>query len=117
MPLINVFTSADTSDAAKSEGLLSEISQAVSTSLSKSERWVMACLVPRTRMRFAGSDAPACYVEVKSIGHMTPELTRRMSSDICRIVASTLGVKSDRVYVEFADEEAHLWGYDGSTFG
>ncbi len=40
-----------------------------------------------------------------------------MSQDFCQEIESTLGVSSDRIYIEFNDAQRHLWGWNGSTFG
>jgi hypothetical protein len=33
------------------------------------------------------------------------------------VVNEKLGVPINRVYIEFADAKASLWGWNGSTFG
>jgi phenylpyruvate tautomerase len=117
MPLVNVFTSADAPTPDRSDALLSELSRLLAAELKKPESYVMTSLVPRTSMTFGGTKEPSCYVEVKNIGTMTPELTAKLSAALCARLSEALGVSSTRIYIEFAEARGHLWGHDGTTFG
>jgi phenylpyruvate tautomerase len=116
MPLVNIYSSVEPSDSAQADQLLASLSRKVAELLGKPERYVMTCLVPKTRMTFGGTGEPACYVELKSIGKMSPETTRKLSAEICRQVEAALGVPGSRTYIEFANAEGYLWGHNGSTF-
>ena len=59
----------------------------------------------------------ACYVEVKNVGALGPELTKRLSAAITERVARAIGVKGARLYIEFSESKGHHWGFDGDTFG
>ena len=117
MPLVNVCCSNPLQDQAGADALLLELSRSVAELLGKPERYVMTCLVPPTRMTFGGSTDPACYVELKSIGQMSPEVTSKLSAALCQSVEKHLGVPSARTYIEFSDAKGYLWGWNGSTFG
>src|SRR4051794_24983742 len=117
MPLINVFTSAELPPAEKADALLKDLSSLLAKRFGKPERYVMTSLVPRPRMTFAGSGAPACYVEIKNVGEISPELSRTLSADVCGRLNAALGVALDRIYIEMADVPGHLWGWNGDTFG
>jgi phenylpyruvate tautomerase PptA (4-oxalocrotonate tautomerase family) len=117
MPLVTVYTSAESPAEEQGKALLSALSGAVTRVLGKPERYVMTCLVPRTRMTFGGSFEPACSVEIKSIGALTPDRCARLSEVVCELVPQALGIPRDRVYVICEDVPAHLWGWNGSTFG
>ncbi len=117
MPLLNLYTSADVpSEPAKIDGLLKDLSSRMARHLNKPESYVMTCLLPRTRMTFGGTTAPACFVEIKNIGALSPELTEKMSRDVCTVLEAALAVPADRIYIEFFEAKAHLWGHDGGTF-
>jgi len=116
MPLIHVSTSTEAPNADRTQALLKTLSARMAQHFNKPERYVMTCLAPRAHMTFGGSDEPACYVEVKNVGTMTPELTRALSADLSEHLSNALGVPTNRIYIEFADEQPHLWGYDGRTF-
>jgi phenylpyruvate tautomerase len=117
MPLLNVFTSAEPLPADRADALLTALSARLAEHLHKPEAYVMTCIVPRTRMTFGGTTAPACYVEVKNVGTLAPALTAKLSAELCSRLSTELGVPSDRIYVEFSEARGHLWGHDGSTFG
>lgn len=117
MPLVNVYTSAQPPAEEKANGLLRDLSLTSARLLGKPESYVMTCLVPRADMTFGGSSEPSCLVEIKSIGGLTPECTARLSEAVSLLLHDGLGVPLNRIYIVFADVPAHLWGFDGATFG
>ena len=117
MPLINVFTSAELPAPEKTDALLKDLSALLAKRFGKPERYVMTSLVPRPRMTFAGTTAPACFVEIKNIGEISAALGRTLSADVTARLNAALGVPADRIYLEMAHVEAHLWGWNGDTFG
>jgi phenylpyruvate tautomerase PptA (4-oxalocrotonate tautomerase family) len=116
MPLISVTTSAPPPPAADQHALLVELSRVVAEGLDKPESYVMTSLQAGVAMTFAGTDEPVCLGDLRSIGTLTAEQTAALSERLCGILASSLGVASDRIYVGFTDVERHLWGWDGRTF-
>lgn len=117
MPLIKVQTSASRPAPAAAETLLKSLSASLAQHLGKPESYVMTALEPEVSMTFGGTTEPVCYVEIKSIGTMTPDKTRAMSQDFCQVLSSALGVPANRIYIEFADARGAMWGWNGSTFG
>lgn len=95
--------------------LLSKASQKIADTLGKPERYVMVNLISGARMIFAGSDAPAAYVELKSIG-LPDSQTQHLSHILCAFLSETLDIEPERVYIEFNDIPRKLWGWNGSTF-
>lgn len=116
MPLINVYTSAPPPSDMRVAQLLRTLSKTLAAKLSKPESYVMTCLVPKARMTFGGSDAPACYAELKNIGTFSPEATSRLSKLLCNLLSTELDVPQNRIYLEFKNLEPHLFGFDGDTF-
>lgn len=116
MPLLKIVTSAQPSDAV-AQRLLADGSKLIAERLGKPESYVMTILESSARMTFAGSSEPACYVELKSVGRFTPEVTRSLSAELCEFLESVLAVPQARIYIEFGDAPGHLWGHAGSTFG
>lgn len=117
MPLIKVQTSIAALPNDQTTALLQSLSANLAQQLGKPERYVMTVLETEVPMTFAGTSEPACYVEIKSVGQMKPAQTSQMSRLFCEQIASTLGIASDRIYIEFADAQGYLWGWNGSTFG
>jgi phenylpyruvate tautomerase len=116
MPLATVFTSVQ-APAEKSAALLGKLSSALATALSKPEAYVMTRLAPGAPMTFGGSPDPCCAVEIKSIGGLTTRTTKSLSEVVCTLVHEALGVPKERIYVVCTDVPAHMWGFNGSTFG
>ena len=92
-----------------------QASQLVAEGLGKPERYVMVSLEPPAPMLFAGSDEPAVFMELKSIG-LSESQTPALSKTLCELAASRLGVVQERVYIEFQDAPRKMWGWNGSTF-
>ena len=116
MPLLRITTSA----ALPPDGggtLLASLSGEIARRLSKPEAYVMTSLSAGVSMTFAGTPAPACFVELMNIGTFAPATTSALSSFLCARLAEGLGVPSARIYVSFVNAVGHLWGHDGETFG
>ena len=70
MPLINLRTNV--SDVQAPDALLKKLSDALASATGKPESYVMTLLESGVPMTFAGSEEPCAYVEIKSIGALTP---------------------------------------------
>jgi phenylpyruvate tautomerase PptA (4-oxalocrotonate tautomerase family) len=118
MPLLSVRTSAAGPASETVEALLLQLSGTVAQHLGKPESYVMTSFEADVPMTFAGSCAePVAYLELKSVGSLSPDATRRMSAELCRLIEEGLGVPAARTYIEFSPCEGHLWGWNGRTFG
>jgi len=114
MPMLKIQTNATVSEDNK-KALATLASSAVAEMLGKPERYVMVSIEENPSMLFGGSDAPLAYLELKSIGlpeSQTSEFSTRLSS----LLEEQLGLKADRVYIEFADAARNMWGWNGGTF-
>ena len=114
MPFLAVTTNHAVPDDQKTE-ILKKLSATVAQALGKPEQYVMVNLQANPDMLFAGSAEPLAYLELKSIG-LPHDRTKELSATLAKSVEETLGVPANRVYVEFADAERHLWGWNGGTF-
>ncbi len=112
MPLINVRTSI--SNIEKPEMFLQELSHELSVLTGKPESFVMTLLETNVPMTFAGTSAPCCYIEIKSIGALNPST---MSSEFCKLISKRTGIESNRIYISFEDVPANHWGWNESVFG
>lgn len=118
MPLLTVKTTVAQPAAAELESLLLELSGRIARQLGKPEAYVMTAFEGEVPMTFAGSATePVCYLELKSVGTLSPATTRALSADLCALIEERLGVPAARTYIEFSGAEGHLWGWNGSTFG
>ena len=112
MPLIKVKTNIV--DVQAPDTLLKRLSAALAAATGKPESYVMTLLESGVPMTFAGSEEPCAYVEIKSIGALTPPA---MSDQFCELIKSSLGIPKDRIYIGFDDVNASDWGWNGRTFG
>lgn len=117
MPLIKVTTPQHPGEPQAAREFLLRLSRVAAGALGKPEKWVMTILDAPAQMTFGGSMEPACYVEVKNIGVFSPEKTAALSQAIAEELQRSLSIPPSRTYIEFTDAKAHLWGYDGGTFG
>jgi phenylpyruvate tautomerase len=117
MPLIKVQTSISPPQDSEVTDLLKVLSAKLSSHLSKPESYVMTAFEAGVPMTFAGTTDPVCYIEIKSVGTMSPSQTKTMSQDFCEQIHIALGVPTNRVYIEFTDAKGSMWGWNGTTFG
>ena len=117
MPLIKVQSSVSQPEAATIKNLLTSLSANLAKHLGKPESYVMTAFEADVPMTFAGTFEPACYVEIKSVGNMSSSQTKSMSQDFCSQISDKLDVPSNRIYIEFADAQGHMWGWNERTFG
>jgi phenylpyruvate tautomerase PptA (4-oxalocrotonate tautomerase family) len=117
MPLIKVQTSIPAPGNAQVEALLKTLSANLAKHLGKPESYVMTIFESDIPMTFAGTTDPVCYVEVKSVGTISPTQTKAMSQDFCQTISDAIAVPTNRIYIEFADARGAMWGWNGTTFG
>ncbi|MEO0852363.1 MAG: phenylpyruvate tautomerase MIF-related protein [Cyanobacteria bacterium J06648_11] len=116
MPLIKVQTSLTDTTTLDVESLLKSLSASLAQQLGKPETYVMTAFEAGVPMTHAGTTAPACYVEIKSVGTMGAK-TQTMTTAFCDQLAAALGIARDRIYIFFDDVKGSMWGWDGRTFG
>ncbi|MDA8231672.1 MAG: phenylpyruvate tautomerase MIF-related protein [Magnetospirillum sp.] len=114
MPMIRVETNQPVADGSVA-AFLADLSRLAASALGKPEAYVMVSLDAGRAMLFAGTDAPAAYVEVKSIGLQRAQ-TAPLSQALSGFLRERLGVDPSRVYIEFAAAEGAMWGWNGGTF-
>ena len=116
MPLLSIETnvSFDEEDNA-APGVLASLSQAVAAMLGKPEQYVMVNLKTGQDLFFAGSGAPAAYVQLKSLG-LPEDKTADYSHTLCELINRELGIPADRIYIEFSSPARHMWGWNNTTF-
>lgn len=112
MPFIKVETNVHVDEAAVVNKGLSTLAADM---LGKPESYVMAVLEPGKNLVFGGSNDPAAYVTLDSIG-LPESKTSDFSAIICAFLEDTLEVPADRIYIAFGDIQRNLFGWDGKTF-
>jgi hypothetical protein len=66
-------------------------------------------------MLFAGSSEPTAFLELRALG-LPAKKTGELSRLLCELVESELSVQKDRVFINFMDFPASMWGWNGETF-
>jgi len=114
MPYLKLETNQNPSPESLQQHLKT-LSEGVAEILGKPENYVMIALETAKPMFFAGNDQPAAFVELKSLG-LPEEQTTSFSCALCQLIETQMGIKKDRIYIEFSGPARHMWGWNGKTF-
>nr|CAD1825447.1 unnamed protein product [Ananas comosus var. bracteatus] len=115
MPTLNLSTNVPV-DAVAASDILKDCSRTLAKIIGKPESYVMISLNGGVPMAFAGSEEPAAYGEVISIGGLGPSVNGKLSSALAEILQTKLSVDSSRFYIKFYDVQRSYFGFNGSTF-
>jgi phenylpyruvate tautomerase len=115
MPYLKLSTNVSI-PSQQSPQLVEKLSKLMAQETGKPERYVMVELIENKAMLFAGTNEPLAYLECKSIG-LSPSQAKSLSASVSKILKENLPLNSDRIYIEFSNCPAELWGWNGSTFG
>ena len=111
MPYLNITTNQSVADAA---AVIKTASATVAKASGKPESYVMVILNQNAAMSFGGSDAPAAFLDYRSLG--LPADRQAFSDTLCTMIKQQLGVDGGRTYISMTDSERQNWGWDHSTF-
>lgn len=114
MPYLRIQTNVER-EPGDAQPVLLRASKLVAGMVGKPEKYVMAALEAGQPMVFGGSEAPAAYLELKSIG-LPRGRTEEFSRVLCEFVSEEFGIRKERIYIEFADAQGAMWGWNGGTF-
>jgi phenylpyruvate tautomerase len=115
LPYLAVTTNVEISEEPR-RSFLNEASKAVAAGTGKPEQYVMVKLDGGQPLLFGGTDAPAAFLDVKSIG-FPADGVQGLATSLCDLVSKHLGVPGERTYLVFTDVRATMWGHDGEMFG
>jgi phenylpyruvate tautomerase len=114
MPYLKMTTSKSI-DSEQKHNLLKSASKTVATELGKPEEYMMVSIESPISMLFAGTEEPAAFLELRSIG--LPEAkAAKLSKLLCGLVESQTEIRADRIYINFTDIKPSLWGWNAETF-
>lgn len=116
MPFVHLQISEGLEPEAKAR-LATELSRACAEALGKPESYVMVAVSDAVAMLHAGKAGGAAFLDVRSIGGLSPKVNQALCRRLCEIVARAANVPSHRTYLNFTDVAAANWGHDGGTFG
>ncbi|XP_065854813.1 uncharacterized protein [Euphorbia lathyris] len=115
MPCLNISTNVSL-DGVDTSSILSEATSTVATIIGKPESYVMIVLKGSVPIAFGGTEQPAAYGELVSIGGLTPDNNKKLSAAIATILEKKLSVPKSRFFLKFYDTKGSNFGWNGSTF-
>jgi len=115
MPSFNIQTNVPL-DGVVTSDILKDASKAVARILGKPESYVLISLRGGIPMSFGGTEEPAAYGELISIGGVGPATNKELSAAISEILETKLSVPPSRFYIKFFDVKRSDMGWNGSTF-
>jgi len=115
MPLLKLETTVALADAQRQQ-LLTSLSKLVAQTIGKPEQYVMVTVGPAAIL-MSGKPGDAAFVEIRSIGGLSGNVNRKLSSEVCKLLNDVVRIRPERVYLNFTDVDAGSWGWNGSTFG
>lgn len=113
MPSLSITTNAVLSPEAET-ALSDAASKLLAAGLGKPEGYVMVSVESRVTMRFAGSDEPAAFLDLRSIG--LPRDLNDMAHALTGAVNRHAHVPARRIYIACTDVPASHWAHGGATF-
>ncbi|OWM84276.1 hypothetical protein CDL15_Pgr027045 [Punica granatum] len=105
MPTLNLFTNVPV-DAVVASDILRDATKAIAKIIGKPESYVMILLNGSVPIAFAGTEAPAAYGELISIGGLGQSVNGKLSSTVAEILQTKLSIDGSRFYIKFYDVEA-----------
>ncbi|CAK9136694.1 unnamed protein product [Ilex paraguariensis] len=115
MPCLNLSTNVNL-EGVDTSSILSEATSTVSKVIGKPEAYVMIVLKGSVPMSFGGTEQPAAYGEVVSVGGLNPDVNKKLSAAISNILETKLSVPKKRFFLKFHDSKGSDFGWNGSTF-
>ncbi|KAK6290715.1 hypothetical protein POUND7_002256 [Theobroma cacao] len=105
MPCLNLSTNVNL-DGVDTSAVLSEATSSVAKLIGKPEAYVMIVLKGSVPMSFGGTEQPAAYGELVSIGGLNPDVNKKLSAAIAAILETKLQVPKSRFFLKFYDTKA-----------
>jgi len=116
MPLLRITTSKQV-DISIQKNILKMFSSLLANILSKSEDYIQTIFHDNKIMTFAKTSEDTAFIEIKSIGGLTAVHCQDLTSQCCSLLEKELNIQASRIYVEFSDIHATLFGWNNKTFG
>src|SRR3974377_626738 len=113
MPLLKLETTVAIPEE-KRKALLASLSKTVAETIGKPEQYVMVA-AGQVAILMSCSAEDAAFVDLRRIGGLTGGVNRKLSQKICALLQESLGVASNRVFLNFTEVDARNWGWQGST--
>jgi len=113
MPHLSIQTNVKRSDIP--EDLPKSLCQVLSDTLGKPYESCSVTIIPDVLRCWGGSTEPSVQSTLMSIGHLGPEVNIKHTKAITDTISKALGVKLDKIGIQFFDADSHYIGYKGTT--
>ncbi|KAK7830685.1 macrophage migration inhibitory factor like protein [Quercus suber] len=122
MPCLNISTNVGL-DGVDTSSILSEATSTVAKLIGKPESisdktfleaitvYVMIVLKGSIPIAFGGTEQPAAYGELVSIGGLNPDVNKKLSAAIATILETKLSVPKSRFFLKFYDTKANYLNF------
>eukprot|EP00244_Chara_vulgaris_P014965 TRINITY_DN977_c0_g1_i1.p2 TRINITY_DN977_c0_g1~~TRINITY_DN977_c0_g1_i1.p2 ORF type:complete len:116 (-),score=18.47 TRINITY_DN977_c0_g1_i1:374-721(-) len=114
MPALIVQTNVPVDSVIISDALKA-LSQAVARVIGKPEAYVLVSVKGGVPLSFGGTEEPAAFGEMISIGGIGGAVNKNLSAAITDILKKKLNVPPHRVFIKFTDVKGSDFGWNGST--
>ncbi|OIV98568.1 hypothetical protein TanjilG_12154 [Lupinus angustifolius] len=94
--------------------ILSALISTVAEIMGRPKSYVMVGLEGSIPICFGGSEEPAAYGELVSIGALNPDLNNKLSAALSFILETNLSIPKSRFFLKFYDIEGYNCGLNGS---
>ncbi|CAK7343740.1 unnamed protein product [Dovyalis caffra] len=98
MPCLNISTNVNL-DGVNTSAILSEASSQVAKIIGKPESYVMIVLKGSVPISFGGTEQPAAYGELVSVGGLSSDVNKKLSAAIATILESKLSMDHCHAHV------------------
>ncbi|KAH8484811.1 hypothetical protein POPTR_016G126700v4 [Populus trichocarpa] len=116
MPALNISTNVSL-DGVDVSAIQSEATAKLAKIIAgKTEADVMIVLRGSIPISLGGSQEPAAFGELVSIGGLSPEVNKNLSAAIAEILETKLCIPKSRIFLKFYDSQGTHFGWNGSTF-
>lgn len=114
MPYISIQTN-QSFDQSERQSLLKKVTAFAAELLGKSESKFMVHIDAGADMVFAGTDEPAAFVQLKSIG-LPREKCSDYAAQISDFLERELKIPGNRAFIDFTDIDQGMFALNGKTF-
>ncbi|CAI9084536.1 phenylpyruvate tautomerase [Candidatus Methylacidiphilum fumarolicum] len=115
MPYLSIETNVALTEAQQKD-LVESASRFIVEKLKKPQSYTMISYSGAKRFLFSGNEEPAAFVELRAI-NLPINNCGELSSEICALIEKHCRIKPDRIFINFSNVPANLWGYNKTTFG
>ncbi|GMP86013.1 hypothetical protein CsSME_00038968 [Camellia sinensis var. sinensis] len=106
MPCLNLSTNVNV-EGVDTSSILKEATSTVADLIGKPEAYVMIVLKGSVPIAFGGTEEPAAYGELVSIGGLNPSVNKKLSAAISAILEAKLSIPPSRFFLKFYDTKAY----------